>query len=108
MIHGPRTSNSPTVSPSLASTVPSSAQMRTSTPGTMRPVLARHSISSSGAAWRGGVASAHSGLVSVMPQPWTSSTPSSSRNRSMSWRGTAAPPAVIMRRDDRSTGLDWA
>ena len=37
--------------------------------------------------WRGGVASEQSGLVSVMPQPCTISTPSSSRNRSMSWRG---------------------
>ncbi len=32
------------------------------------------------------------GLVSVMPQPWRSSTPCLSRNASIMARGTAAPP----------------
>ena len=51
----------------------------------------------------GGNESAASGLVSVMPQPWTSGTSHCARTCSMSAGGTADPPLITTRTLDVST-----
>ena len=57
----------------------------------------------------GGIDTAASGLVSVMPQPWITSMPKRSRNASIMTRGTAEPPATMPRRLERSaSGLPSA
>ena len=79
--------------------------MRSSTPGMMRPVSDRQSISSGvpGSTPRGGIDTAATGLVSVMPQPCTMRMPKCSWNASISARGTAAPPHMTRCRDEKST-----
>ena len=78
--------------------------MRSSTPATTRPVIARQSTSSGDAMSTdaGACETAASGDVSVMPQPWTMRTPYRSINPSISARGTAEPPQMIMRSVERS------
>ena len=54
---------------------PSSPQIRISTPGIGRPVRTRQLMASAGRCPRGTWAMAASGLVSVMPQAWTTGHP---------------------------------
>jgi hypothetical protein len=105
VIQEPRTSISPTASPSHGRTVPSSPTMRSSTPGSGRPVRARQSISSGvpGSTPRGGMDTAATGLVSVIPQAWSMRMPKRSWNASISARGTAAPPHMIRCKEEKST-----
>ena len=42
------------------------------------------------------------GLISVMPQPWTIRRPYRSPNRSSITRGAAEPPELPIRSEDRS------
>ena len=57
----------------------------------------------------GGRPKAASGLVSVIPQPWMMVAPKRFSNASMSDSGTAAPPAVIERTLEKSTGVSrWS
>ena len=48
-----------------------------------------------------------SGLISVMPQPWTTSTPCSFQKRSIMASGTAEPPIRVRLTDD-ILNLFWA
>ncbi len=61
----------------------------------------RQAISSAGGVPRGGRAIAQSGLVSVIPQPCSSSTPCSAQ-RSISTGGTEEPPQISIRSEERS------
>ena len=54
------------------------------------------------------MATAASGLVSVIPQPWTMVIPKRFLKASMRARGTAEPPAVTDRTEDRSTSRSLA
>ncbi len=52
--------------------------------------------------WPGAPESVPTGLISVMPQPWTTCSPCRSPNASIIARGGAAPPTVIIRSAERS------
>jgi hypothetical protein len=106
--HGPRTSISPTASPSHGNGLPLPSMMRSSIPGTTRPVLARQSSSSVLPAGTpaGGCPTAPTGDVSVMPQPWISRNWWRWSKRSINARGNAAPPHTTARKEDRS--ISWS
>ena len=105
MIQGPRTWISPAVVPSHGSSRPASSTIRSCTPATTRPDLARQSSSSSAAHPFGGSATAASGLVSVMPHAWMMRTPCCRSKRSIRLRGTAEPPQTMSRSEERSIGF---
>ncbi len=105
VIHGPRTSISPTDFPSQRqprAVVVDDAHLRPrqraarSSPASPSPrrCPARRRPAEGQRADRG---------VSVMPQPWMMRTPYRFWNASISDRGTAAPPDVTIRSDDRSS-----
>ena len=108
MTQGPRTSISPSLSPSLGSSSPSGPTIRISTPCRTRPARIRQSTSSGvpGSTPAGGSASPPTGLISVMPQPWMMRRPYRSWNRSSRIRGAAEPPELPIRSEDRS--ISWS
>ena len=108
MTQGPRTSISPSDTPSLGSSWPSLPMMRISTPWMTRPERIRQSRSSSvpSSTPAGGSAMPPTGLISVMPQPWMIRSPYRSCNRSSMTRGAAAPPELPIRSEDRS--ISWS
>ena len=77
MTQGPRTSISPSLAPSLGSSSPFLPMMRISTPWMTRPERIRQSTSSGvpSSTPAGGSARPPTGLISVMPQPWTIRSP---------------------------------
>mmetsp|Transcript_23311 Transcript_23311/g.59610 ORF Transcript_23311/g.59610 Transcript_23311/m.59610 type:complete len:277 (+) Transcript_23311:420-1250(+) len=98
---GPRTCRWPTALPSCGRTRPSSSTMRISHSTCGRPCFSLAAVRSpSGRASSGALVppSVPSGVSSVMPHRWRTSTPWVRSNASIMERGAAAPPMTAMRK----------
>ena len=92
-------------------TSPSAPRARISTKGIGGPCWARLSYAAapeSPRSWPGAPEIVPIGHISVMPQPWVMWMPWRSPNASISARGGAEPPTVIVRMRDRSQPCGFA
>src|SRR6476660_2021897 len=104
VIHGPRTTTSPTDSPSAGSDSPSGPTIRVATAAGMRPWLYRYRHISSPSAPAGGRATEPSGDISVIPQACTTWMPYRSAKACISAGGHADPPTMTSFSEETSVG----
>ena len=99
-IHWPRTISSPCATPSRGRRAPFSSTSLSSMPNTDLPCLATSAWRSSGGSSASAAPStlmAAIAVVSVMPQPWRTSTSYTSLNLAISALGMAEPPTPVRR-----------
>src|SRR5215468_494541 len=103
VIHGPRTSSSPTDSLSFGITSPAGPTIRAATAAGTRPWVYRYAQASSPATPAGGRDTEPSGDISVMPHAWMISTPRW-WNACIRDGGQADPPTTASSSDEMSVG----